>query len=54
MDTIFQSPSEFRKSSLSQKLVILDTDSVENIDKFERSFFDSFVSIDNQLMKQIS
>jgi hypothetical protein len=53
MDTIFQSPSKFRELSLSQKFVILNTDSVDNIDKFEKSFFDSFVNINNKLIHQI-
>jgi hypothetical protein len=53
MDTIFRSPSKFRELSLSQEFVILNTDSVDNIDKFEKSFFDSFVNVDNQLIHQI-
>lgn len=53
MNAIFQSPSKFRKLSLSQKFVILDTDNVQNTDKFERSFFESFVNTDNQLIHKI-
>jgi hypothetical protein len=42
-----------KAEELSPQFVILNTDDSKNIGQFERSFFDSFVNIDNKLIHQI-
>lgn len=52
-NTALSSRLKLRQGVLSPQFVILNTNNTSNIDKFERSFFDSFIDIDNKLIHQI-